>query len=69
MRMAAVGSVIPNYMAAPQGVGYSDKAVKPQDLGAWETFKGMPNFSKACFSSGSISSKLFGLFPIDFGAA
>ena len=44
MRMAAVGSVIPNYMAAPQGVGYSDKAVTPQDLGAWETFKGMPNW-------------------------
>ena len=38
MRMAAVGSIIPNYMAAPQGVGYSDKAVKPQDLGVWETF-------------------------------
>ena len=44
MRMAAVGSVIPNYMAAPQGVADSDKAVKPQDLGAWETFKGMPTW-------------------------
>ena len=44
MRMAAVGSVIPNYMAAPQGVGYSDKAVKPKDLGAWETFGSMPNW-------------------------
>ena len=42
--MAAVGSIIPNYKAAPQGVGYSDKAVKPQDLGAWETFKGMPTW-------------------------
>ena len=44
MRMAAVGSVIPNYMAAPHGVGYSDKAVRPQDLGAWETFERMPNW-------------------------
>ena len=35
--MASVGSVIPNYMAAPHGIGYSDKAVRPQDLGAWET--------------------------------
>ena len=42
--MAAVGSAIPNYMAAPQGVGYSDKAVRPQDLGVWETFKGTPNW-------------------------
>ena len=42
--MAAVGSIIPNYKAAPQGVGYSDKAVKPQDLGAWETFGSMPNW-------------------------
>ena len=44
MRMAAVGSVIPNYMSAPHGVGYSDKAVRPQDLGAWETFQGMPTW-------------------------
>ncbi len=42
--MAAVGSVISNYMAAPHGVGYSDKAVRPQDLGAWETFERMPNW-------------------------
>ena len=44
MRMAAVGSIIPNYKAAPHGIGYSDKAVRPQDLGAWETFKGMPTW-------------------------
>ena len=42
--MAAVGSVIPNYMSAPHGVGYSDKSVRPQDLGAWETFERMPNW-------------------------
>ncbi len=42
--MAAVGSIIPNYIAAPHGVGYSDKAVKPQDSETWQTFEKMPNW-------------------------
>ena len=39
-----IGATIAGYMAAPQGVGYSDKAVRPQDLKVWETFEGMPNW-------------------------
>ena len=39
-----VGAIIEGYKAAPQGIGYSDKAVKPQDLRVWETFEGMPNW-------------------------
>ena len=35
----AVGAIIEGYMAAPQGVGYSDKAVKPQDLKVSQTPK------------------------------
>jgi hypothetical protein len=42
--MAAIGSIIPNYKAAPHGIGYSDKAVRPQDLGVWETFETMSNW-------------------------
>ena len=38
MRMAAVGSVIPNYMAAPQGVGYAGQPVES----TFQTFSDRP---------------------------
>ena len=40
MRMAAVGSIIPNYMAAPQGVGYSDNRFNTSFTGFVETREG-----------------------------